>query len=108
MRIAKVIGKVTLNRAHPSFRGATLRLVLPLALRDVVEQREPASEPLVAWDELGTGEGDLIALSEGPEAAQPFRPEVKPVDAYATALLDHLNIDTAVARTMLKLDGGEK
>lgn len=104
MRIAKVIGTVTLNRSHPSYRGAKLRLVVPIDLKELIEQREPAADPLVAWDELGTRDGDLIALSEGPEAAQPFRPEVKAIDAYATALLDHLNIDQTLARTMFESD----
>jgi hypothetical protein len=31
-------------------------------------------------------------LSEGPEAAQPFLPELKPVDAYNAGILDHLDI----------------
>ena len=42
----------------------------------------PTADPLVVWDELGAGNGSLIALSEGAEAAQPFRPDIKPVDAY--------------------------
>jgi hypothetical protein len=32
MRIAKVVGTVTLNRCHSSFVGARLRLVVPLSL----------------------------------------------------------------------------
>ena len=44
------------------------------------------------WDELGAGVGDRISLSEGPEAAQPFRPELKPVDAYNSAILDHVDL----------------
>jgi microcompartment protein CcmK/EutM len=104
MRIAKVIGTVTLNRSHSSYGGANLRLVVPMKLEELVEEREPAADPLVAWDQLGTRHGDLIALSEGPEAAQPFRPEVKAIDAYATALLDRLNIDKALVRTMLERD----
>lgn len=104
MRIAKVIGTVTLNRSHSSYRGANLRLVVPMKLEELVEEREPAADPLVAWDQLGTRYGDLIALSEGPEAAQPFRPEIKAIDAYATALLDRLNIDESLVRTMLERD----
>jgi ethanolamine utilization protein EutN len=46
----------------------------------------------VAWDDLGAGEGQLVAFSEGGEAAQPFRPADKPVDAYVAALLDRLDI----------------
>jgi hypothetical protein len=33
-----------------------------------------------------------VALSEGGEAAQPFRPELKPVDAYNAAILDELDV----------------
>jgi microcompartment protein CcmK/EutM len=92
MRIAEIIGTVTLNRCHPSFRGARLRLVAPLELGNLVDDAAVTADPLVAWDELGGGLGDRIALSEGPEAAQPFRPEIKPVDAYNAAILDHLDI----------------
>ncbi len=92
MRIAKVIGTVTLSRMHPSFRGSRLKLAVPLTLDDLTTATEPAADPIVVWDDLGAGEGDRIAVSEGPEAAQPFRPELKPVDAYNTAILDHLDI----------------
>ena len=33
-----------------------------------------------------------IAVSEGAEATQPFRPDLKPVDAYASAILDEVNL----------------
>ncbi|MCH5376462.1 MAG: carbon dioxide concentrating mechanism protein CcmL [Planctomycetes bacterium] len=92
MRIAKIIGTVTLNEMHPSFRGSCLKLAVPLSLDDLTGRTEPAADPVVVWDELGAGIGDRIAMSEGPEASQPFRPEVKPVDAYNTAILDHLDI----------------
>ncbi len=36
MRVAKVIGNVTLNRCHPSFQGANLKLVVPLVTSDLV------------------------------------------------------------------------
>ena len=92
MRIAKIIGTVTLNSAHPSLRGGTLRLAVPLTLDDLQGRTEPTAEELVLYDELGAGLGSLVALSEGAEAAQPFRPELKPVDAYNAALLDHIDI----------------
>ncbi len=92
MRIAKIIGTVTLSRCHPSFDGARLRLATPLTLDELANDSEGASEPLVVWDELGAGIGSLIGLSEGAEAAQPFRPENKPVDAIAAAILDQVDI----------------
>ena len=92
MRIAEIIGTVTLNRCHPSFRGARLRLAVPLSLKNLASDEPATADPLVLWDELGAGEGSLVALSEGPEAAQPFRPEIKPVDAYNAALLDSVDL----------------
>ena len=94
MRITKVIGKVTLSRCHPAFEGATLKLSVPLFTDEINQDVEPSSEPLVLYDQLGAGNGDQIMLSEGPEAAQPFRPEIKPVDAYNAGIIDELTLST--------------
>jgi ethanolamine utilization protein EutN len=93
MRIAKVVGTVTLNRCHASFEGASLRLAVPLSLAELKGEQEPQADEMVVWDENGAGMGSLIAVSEGAEATQPFRPELKAVDAYASAILDTVNID---------------
>jgi microcompartment protein CcmK/EutM len=93
MRIAKVVGTVTLNRSHPSFVGARLRLAVPLSLAELKGEREPQAEELVVWDDNAAGVGSLIAVSEGSEATQPFRPHLKPVDAYASAILDEVNLE---------------
>jgi len=92
MRIAKIIGTVTLNRHHPSFTGARLKLAVPYSLDELTNDAEPAGDTLVVWDEIGAGIGQRIAMAEGPEAAQPFRPEVKPVEAYNAAILDHIDL----------------
>ena len=92
MRIAQVIGTVTLNKCHPSFVGARLKLVVPLSLDDLAGRTEPAAEPLVLWDQLGAGIGDKVAMSEGPEASMPFRPEIKAIDAYNSAILDNIEL----------------
>ncbi len=92
MRIGKVIGMLTLSRSHSSFVGARLRIVQPLSLANLTGEKPADAEPIVVWDELGAGEGQLIAISEGPEAAQPFKPEVKCIDAYAAAILDDVTI----------------
>ena len=101
MRVAEVVGKVTLNRCHPTFDGATLKLVIPLTIEDLMRDEREAEETLVAWDELGAACGTRIALSEGPEAGQPFRPEIKPVEAYASAILDELNVETSLVRRLI-------
>ena len=93
MRIAKVIGTITLNRAHPSFASARLKLVVPQSAANVAGDDETQADPIVAWDELGAGIGSQIAISEGREASQPFHPEFKPVDAYNAAILDAIDIE---------------
>jgi len=94
MRIAKVIGSVTLNRQHPSLVGGSLRLAIPLSLADLTapDACGLAGDALVAWDDLGAAPGSLIAVSEGGEAAQPFRPALKPIDAYCAAILDNVHL----------------
>jgi microcompartment protein CcmK/EutM len=96
MRIGKIIGSVTLSRSHPSLQGATYKLAVPLSLAELATAaKKPgngAAEALVVYDELGAGQGSLIAISEGGEAAQPFLPAEKPVDAYNAAILDKINV----------------
>ena len=50
-----------------------------------------APESLVVFDDLGAGEGQLIAVSEGAEATMPFRPASVPIDAFNAAILDQID-----------------
>ncbi|MCE5268255.1 MAG: carbon dioxide concentrating mechanism protein CcmL [Planctomycetaceae bacterium] len=93
MRIADVIGTVTLNRWHPSLSGARLKLVAPLSWENLGDGATAPLEEIVLYDELGAGVGSRVALSEGREAAVPFHPEIKPIDAYNAAILDHLDYE---------------
>ena len=95
MRIARVLGSVMLNRCLPSFESASLRLVAPMMTTDLESDQLPETETLVIWDELGAGNGGLVAVSEGAEAAQAFKPELKPVDAYGAALIDSVDLETS-------------
>ncbi|NLF07951.1 MAG: EutN/CcmL family microcompartment protein [Pirellulaceae bacterium] len=91
MRIGDVIGTVTLNRAHQSMIGASIKLVAPLNWENLAGRWDERLEEIAVYDELGAGEGSRIAISEGREAAMPFHPEIKPIDAYNAAILDNLN-----------------
>ena len=96
MRIGEVIGTVTLSRVHPTLSGKTLKLVVPLLWEQLLGRTSEPAEEIVVLDELGAGVGTQIAMSEGREAAMPFHPEIKPVDAYNAALLDSLTIDRSL------------
>jgi ethanolamine utilization protein EutN len=99
MRIGKVIGTVTLSRSHPSLAGASYRVVVPLSLENLLGRAPATAEPLVVYDELGTGNDDVIAFTEGGEATQPFYPATKPIDAYNAALLDAIHFGTVPHKT---------
>jgi ethanolamine utilization protein EutN len=92
MRIARVIGSVTLSRCHPSLAGVRLPLVVPMSLENLHGTSDAEAEAMVVYDDLGAGVGSRIAITEGGEAVQPFYPEVKPVDAYNAAILDHIDV----------------
>ncbi len=94
MRIANVIGSVTLNRWHPSVSGAVWKLVTPLSWDNLVGRSDSSGEEFAVFDDLGAGVGHRIAISEGREAAMPFYPGEKPIDAYNAAILDHLVIES--------------
>ena len=98
MRIAKVVGSVTMNNQHPTMHGASLRLIVPLSLAELRDGVQPQADEIVAWDDLGSGIGSLVAISEGAEAAQPFRPNYKPIDVYISAIIDQLDIDQNLIR----------
>lgn len=98
MRIGRVIGHITLNPRTPELRHGALLLVEALdytaltGLTTHAPRDTPMPEALVVYDELGAGEGQLIGISEGREAAMPFHPDRVPIDAYNAAILDTLDL----------------
>ena len=98
MRICDVIGKVTLNRCHPSLRGARWLIGVPLSSDGLQDDSSGRGEPFVIFDELSAGTGSLVAVSEGAEASAPFHPDSKPLDAYVAALLDAVQLDPSSSK----------
>ena len=98
MRIARVIGTVTLNHTTSGLRPG--QWLIAATLDDQVlksenfysQRRSPMPQSLVVFDEMGAAAGQLIAVSEGREAAMPFWPDKVPVDAYCAAILDALSL----------------
>ena len=92
MRIAEVMGRVTLSRVHPNLKGGRYILAFPMPMEALTEGSAKRGEEVVAFDPLGAGPGSLIGLSEGREAANPFGKVKTPVDAYCACLLDRINL----------------
>ena len=91
MRIAKVIGTVTLSRCHPAVQGYRWIIGVPYSLK-ALKSGTPDGEDLVVLDELGAGMGQKVGVSEGVEASMPFHPNKKPLDAYCACILDSVNV----------------
>lgn len=97
MRVAEVIGTVTLSRPHPAVQGFKFVIAVPHTRKSLLAGGKPDGEELVVYDDLGAGESSRILFSDSTEAAAPFFPEKKPIDAYCAALIDSLTITDATA-----------
>ncbi len=96
MRLGIVRGHVVLNTALESYRGKTLLVIEPLLMANVAASNGlGGGKSLVAIDELGAAEGQIVAITEGREAANPFWPDPVPVDAYCAMIADSIQIQTA-------------
>jgi len=99
MRIARVIGNVTLHGRLEEFPIGRLLICDALDVAGVLHadqprlRAKPMDQSLVVFDELGAGAGSLVAVAEGREAAMPWHPEKRPVDAYCVAILDRVEMD---------------
>jgi len=92
VRIAEVIGRVTLSRSHPSLKGARFAIALPMPAEALLEDSPKRGEEVITYDNLGASPGALIGLSEGREAANPFGKTKIPIDAYCACLIDRINL----------------
>ncbi len=88
MRIAEVIGRLTLNLCDPKMRGGRFLILRPHDPASLREDRVGTGEIVLAYDELGPRIGDRVGFTEGREAAMPFHPNPVAVDAYVACLID--------------------
>ena len=93
MRVGEVIGKVTLSRCNPTVVGGTWLVVVPLNVAGLKGDAAGRDEAVIVYDELGASPGSKIGFSEGGEAANPFAPDYKPLDAYNACNLDTIEVE---------------
>jgi len=93
MRIGKVSGRLTLNRAYDTLVGGRFLIVDVQDRFSLSGQPRKSTETVVVYDHLGATDGDLIAFSESREACMPFYPEKRvPIDGYNSAILDRATV----------------
>ena len=93
MRLGIIRGHVTLTPAIESYRGRTLVVVEPVTMENLrARNGKGGGKALIAIDELGAAEGQMVAFTEGREASNPFYPTPVPVDAYCSLIVDSIDV----------------
>jgi microcompartment protein CcmK/EutM len=93
MRLGFVRGHLTLTPAVESYRGKTLVVVEPVTMENLrAKNGKGGGKALIAVDELGAATGQMVAFTEGREAANPFWPGAVPVDAYCSLIVDSIDV----------------
>jgi microcompartment protein CcmK/EutM len=93
MRLGIVRGHVVLNPSVEAFRGKTLVVLEPVTMENLrAGNGLGGGKALVAIDALGAAKGQMVAFTEGSEAANPYWPEKVPVDASCSLIVDSFNL----------------
>ena len=93
MRLGIVRGHVVLSLAVESFAGKMLAMLEPVTMENLRAQNGlGGGKALIAIDELGAADGQMVAFTEGSEAANPFWPDRVPVDAYCAMIVDSIDV----------------
>ena len=89
MRLGIVRGSMTMNLCIEELRGYRLVVVEPVTMENLrARNGNGGGKALIAVDQLGAAEGQMVAFTEGREAANPFWPGKAPVDAYISLIVD--------------------
>ncbi|HTV47254.1 MAG TPA: EutN/CcmL family microcompartment protein [Phycisphaerae bacterium] len=91
MIIAKVIGRIVATVKDPGFEGKKLVVVHAHVIKE--GQLIPGQTMVVANDELGAGEGDLVVVTQGSSARMAPGMKSTATDAVVIALIDKIDAD---------------
>jgi len=93
MFIAEVIGHITATKKDSSMQGKKLLLLRP----QLVDEKNPTQfrngqNTIIAVDNVGAGEGELVMFSQGSSARQAEGLKPLPIDAAVIAIIDSVNV----------------
>jgi len=93
MFIAEVIGHITATKKDSSMQGKKLLLLRP----QLVDEKNPkqfrnGQNTIIAVDNVGAGEGELVMFSQGSSARQAEGLKPLPIDAAVIAIIDSVNV----------------
>ncbi len=88
MKLGKVTGTVVSTVKVDSFEGIKLMLVQPLN-----EKLEKSGDPIVAFDTIQTGVGDLVYYETSKEAGRVLETIMNPCDAAIVGIIDNMEVE---------------
>lgn len=93
MFLAEVIGHVVSTKKDKSLQGKKLLLLRP----KLVDEEDPSRfrngvNTIVAVDNVGAGEGELVMFCQGSSARQAEGLKPVPVDAAVVSIVDTVNV----------------
>lgn len=97
MLLGRVIGTVWATRKDEQTVGMTFQLV-----QEVDLDENPVGGFVVAVDSVGAGVGEIVLVAQGSSGRQTELTRNKPVDAVIMAIVDRLDVDTAVWADLMK------
>jgi ethanolamine utilization protein EutN len=93
MFLGKVIGQVVSTRKDPAMQGRKLVIVRPLLIdEENPGQFRPGVNTIVAVDNLGAGNGQVVIFCQGSSARLAEGFKSMPVDAAITGLVDTVEV----------------
>jgi microcompartment protein CcmK/EutM len=93
VRLAIVRGHLTLNLAVEALKGQRLVVLEPVTFDNLkAANGQGGGKALIAIDPLGAATGQMVAFTEGREAANPFWPGSVPVDATCALIVHHIDV----------------
>ncbi|MDO5309781.1 MAG: EutN/CcmL family microcompartment protein [Planctomycetia bacterium] len=101
MRIGQVVGKVTLNRVHPSLVGAQFKILIPLTFKDLVEPTPIEEAQASAEQERALNEGERIG-----EAVERLKSAPIPQD-WAGQIVVYDDCSAAIGEWLAFSEGAE-
>jgi microcompartment protein CcmK/EutM len=87
MKLGRVTGRVVSTIKVESFEGIKLMLVQPLD-----EKLQKTGDPIVAFDTIQAGVGDLIYYETSKEAGRVLVTTMNPCDAAIMGIVDNISV----------------
>jgi microcompartment protein CcmK/EutM len=91
MLIAKVMGTAVASAKHAALNSTKLLIICPANIDGDI-----SGEPLLAVDLVGSGQGELVIVSQGSSARMAADYKNSPVDAAIIGILDSLQYDEKI------------